>query len=1020
MGGKSTSGNLKIDVVSALPAMGRLDRVYFVPIEGATGNNQYTEYIWDKDRQRFEEVGPREIDLTPYATKEALNAVGNRLTSAEAEIVAIQGDVASLDEEISTVVPIVADHTTSIAAINDSVEMLNADIAGLRTTKQDTLSAGLAIKIEDNTVGVAVFDKSKFTVFGSPTITDEGIASGFSTNNFLSVRNILPTSSNRNIVIKTKYIHQSNSFTETCYLFDYLLTSGQYNGAMVRTQTKKFAFVNTITGTSVVADTNIAPVIGQEYDIKIETDNNTYFRGYIDNIKVADLTYSASGVVPTTGNVILGISYDSQMPLLSGSIDLKHFSITVNGKQVFSGSKTLYDVLETKSDLIFNSCPFTVVGSPTITENGIASGFSNSNYLSKAINLDVSKKIECIVTFTYDSTYETRGQTFLEWVNTATRFTIYEKKFNISGSTSKGSTNLINGNKYTVKIVYENGVTEIYLLLDGSWSLELTDTYFNLSNNITGITLGSATTLSNRFWGGSIDLKQFSITVDGKRVVDGTLRNTADICNSLAGKQNKLIAGNNIVIDGNVISATGEITAEIPPATANTLGGIKVGENLSIDSNGVLSANAGGLAEVPVATANTLGGIKVGANLTITEDGTLSANAGGGSGTQITSADGATEYGELALGDTLAVADGVLNANLDELGNEVNTLASAVSTVEGSVSELQTEKQDKFDVVSPLSMETKTLEVINGYTISDNKLYPNNTFEITGGYDFCTVTTDNGLSYIDIPININTKQVCTVPFSNIQPNKHYTNLLFGYYGDSGEFIPVFTFCESGYYTYYIALNKTPITTNMSKVSLFGSRMAEYKNNQNAINNFNKTYFQLYLEGTALTGYIAMQPYGNKIYPAVLTFNPTNLEDMQKIKVVRYCHNGVTSINAEDFGVYTTGELITTSTMNGPIDLSGFTNEFSLSGNLSYNELNIKPATTSSLGAVQPDGTTITVNDAGVISASGGGASIDDTAPSEATTYSSNKVEDLLMDYVPASTYQELVARVAALEAAQSS
>ena len=152
MGGKGTSSNLKIEVVSALPATGRVDRIYFVPIEGATGDNQYTEYVWDKDRQRFEEVGPRKIDLTPYATKEALSAVDNRLKSAEEEIVAVQGDVAALDADVSTVVPIVADHTASITAINDSIEMLNTDVADVRATKQDVLTAGDNITIVDNVI----------------------------------------------------------------------------------------------------------------------------------------------------------------------------------------------------------------------------------------------------------------------------------------------------------------------------------------------------------------------------------------------------------------------------------------------------------------------------------------------------------------------------------------------------------------------------------------------------------------------------------------------------------------------------------------------------------------------------------------------------------------------------------------------------------------------------------------------------------------------------------------------------
>ena len=62
---------------------------------------------------------------------------------------------------------------------------------------------------------------------------------------------------------------------------------------------------------------------------------------------------------------------------------------------------------------------------------------------------------------------------------------------------------------------------------------------------------------------------------------------------------------------------------ELPIASAETLGGIKVGENLSINpETGVLSASGGAL---PIASAETLGGVKVGDGLEITGNGVLVA-----------------------------------------------------------------------------------------------------------------------------------------------------------------------------------------------------------------------------------------------------------------------------------------------------------------------------------------------------------------------------------------------------------
>lgn len=64
----------------------------------------------------------------------------------------------------------------------------------------------------------------------------------------------------------------------------------------------------------------------------------------------------------------------------------------------------------------------------------------------------------------------------------------------------------------------------------------------------------------------------------------------------------------------------------LPAATTTTLGGVKVGEGLSVTSDGTLSAT-GGSKEIPIASDSVLGGIKVGESLSIESDGTLSVVA---------------------------------------------------------------------------------------------------------------------------------------------------------------------------------------------------------------------------------------------------------------------------------------------------------------------------------------------------------------------------------------------------------
>ena len=65
----------------------------------------------------------------------------------------------------------------------------------------------------------------------------------------------------------------------------------------------------------------------------------------------------------------------------------------------------------------------------------------------------------------------------------------------------------------------------------------------------------------------------------------------------------------------------------LPAATSTTLGGVKVGDNLSIDASGRLSGAAP--YALPAATTSTLGGVKAGSNLTVYADGTLALEKSG-------------------------------------------------------------------------------------------------------------------------------------------------------------------------------------------------------------------------------------------------------------------------------------------------------------------------------------------------------------------------------------------------------
>lgn len=75
--------------------------------------------------------------------------------------------------------------------------------------------------------------------------------------------------------------------------------------------------------------------------------------------------------------------------------------------------------------------------------------------------------------------------------------------------------------------------------------------------------------------------------------------------------------------------SSGGGTYELPTASAQTKGGVKIGSGLTMEGE-VLKNNNPTPFTLPIAGADTLGGIKVGSGLNINENGVLSASGGGG------------------------------------------------------------------------------------------------------------------------------------------------------------------------------------------------------------------------------------------------------------------------------------------------------------------------------------------------------------------------------------------------------
>ena len=120
----------------------------------------------------------------------------------------------------------------------------------------------------------------------------------------------------------------------------------------------------------------------------------------------------------------------------------------------------------------------------------------------------------------------------------------------------------------------------------------------------------------------------------------------------------------------------------LPKASSTTLGGVKIGDNINISSDGHIS--------VPMASADTLGLIKIGTGLSIDENGVVTA-----SGEYVLPQATKTTLGGVYVDDAL---DG---ESLNPVQNSV--VATAIDGVEGDLTTLSGTVGDLDDAVSTLS-----------------------------------------------------------------------------------------------------------------------------------------------------------------------------------------------------------------------------------------------------------------------------------------------------------------------------
>lgn len=384
----------------------------------------------------------------------------------------------------------------------------------------------------------STFDLSKFTVVGSPNITDDGIASGFSTANYITTSSSFNFASAQSFEILLAITTPSNTASVTSYTgFFNTLSSDNTEFIVVGYELENSRFVyglGSTTGTfwNIYGSNTIQP--DTKYYIKIKVDNTTVTIQISTN--GTDWITDASGTIssPLNINNVLRFGLDRSLSrAFEGTIDLKSIAVWADGVPVFSGNKTGIDVIKPDN--------FEVVGSPVITEDGVLTATANS-YVKKNNNpfINLTQKLVIQGSMTYK---KAAGENwiyctnfYLDWsiINAGASLRCRFPELNDDGTVKQTAVylnlssigNIKEGDIINFKIeFFKNSVN---LILNG-----ITTTHINLNlafdyiKNLGLISIGNTSNaqyVADHFYTGSIDLNSFKIYVDDQLVYQPCLK----------------------------------------------------------------------------------------------------------------------------------------------------------------------------------------------------------------------------------------------------------------------------------------------------------------------------------------------------------------------------------------------------------------------------------------------------------------------------------------------------------------
>lgn len=506
----------------------------------------------------------------------------------------------------------------------------NQDLSNLSDLGIDFINQSKALKtgvVSENPIILkeiqerkhSTFDISKFQIVGNPTITPDGIASGFSNTNL--VKTYVLDTTKKNFCIKLcNFLYKGGA---QCFILGTNLSINSNSFDLIINSNRLGLYLSSVGNNWNIANLKVGISTFQEgtsYDISLVRENGNVYKvivyNHSTNIETTEIEVQSDLDLFASSSKINIASIGGGWTTYTGSIDLKEFSITVDGNEVFNGNKT--GVATVMPD------NYTVVGNPTITDIGLCQ-CSSGNYikgiaLSQLLNkswimygrvlnpLSNNWRINCV------NSYDVRGSVSGNLNSNNELLLSFRGKYGDSSEKSAealgpAAVNIGNGFSFLDtkwEFNYSSGIYTLYYKKNGlgDWIFGCSYTPNTPNKQLYDIAVGGSFNIYNVLlaypsdvYPALIDLNEFKIYVDGSlayqpclkipytiagnaKIVDAQYRDRVQEVYELNGyapyytideenknftlpmgviidnKQDVLTAGNNITIDNNVISAS--------------------------------------------------------------------------------------------------------------------------------------------------------------------------------------------------------------------------------------------------------------------------------------------------------------------------------------------------------------------------------------------------------------------------------------------------------------------------------